>query len=493
MTGPFEAISGETLDALQKALTSGVTSTTGVFGYRLDDVVSLVPVVTPFWERVPRKASPEGAQNAVWRAITNVNNQQPSPFVGLDAGGNFIKINEQDVYAPFLPVRVSGEVTRDAIDLARGYADPKVVASFQTLMQWRILDAKAMLVGGQNFALPTIAQPTVTAATTGGTIASGTTLYVQVAARSGYNFYWGGSGVASTAANVAVGTTTSTNKVTAVVAAVRGAVAYDWWTSTNGSTYYYATTTTVPTAVFTATLSAGASVPNIPQLYSTAPSNTPPASDTSYSTNSYNSVLATLAGSYPSSAGNLVSYGTGGSTASGATWTDLGGLAFTATAQGIAELDQLNANIYNTAQLSPTVYVVSPQEATNIGSKILATNAAVTYLQPANGRTGIEGGGQVGSYVNRTTGDRIEILTDPNQPVGTLLALTERIPYPSSGIANTFEVSTLREVSEFPYAATLTPGGAGSGPRDLWSTDSLETFVNRAPVACGWISGIANG
>ena len=492
MTGPFEAISEETLGALQKALTTGVLSSTGVYGYRLDDVVSLVPVVTPFWERVPRKASPEGALNAVWRAITNVNNQQPSPFVGLDAGGNFIKINEQDVYAPFLPVRVSGEVTRDAIDLARGYADPKVVASFQTLMQWRILDAKALLAGGQNFALPTISAPTLTTATTGGTINTGTTLYVEVAARSGYNFYWGGSGVASASANIAVGAG-STNKVTAAVTAVRGAVAYDWYTSTNGSTWYYTTTTTVPTATFTAVLAAGASVPNIPQLYGTAPSNTPPAADTSYSTNSYNSVLATLAGSYPSAAGNLVTYGTGGSTASGATWTDLGGLALTATAQGIAELDALNANIYNAAQLSPTVYVVSPQEATNIGSKILATNAAVTYLQPANGRTGIEGGGQVGSYVNRTTGDRIEILTDPNQPTGTLLALTERIPYPSSGIANTFEVSTLREVSEFPYAATLTPGGAGSGPRDLWSTDSLETVINRAPVACGWISGIANG
>lgn len=488
---PFEAITAETLEAIQKAQTNGVLSTTGVFGYDLSGVVSLVPVVTPWYERVARKSAPEGSDSAVWRALLNVNNQQPNPFVGRDAAGNFVVVSEQDVSAKYQPVRVSGEVTQDAMDFARNYADAKAIASIQTLMQWRIQDDRALL-GGQNFALPTIGTPTVTSATTGGTIASGTILYVKVAARSPYNFYWGGSGIASAVGNVAVGSSTSTNKVTATVAAVRGAVAYDWWTSTNNSTYYYTTTTTVNTAVFTATLAAGASVPSIPDLYGTAPSDTPPVSDTSYSANSYNGLLATLSGSY-SSSGPLVTYGTGGSVASGATFTSLDGATMTATAQGISELDTLNSAIYSTAQVSPTAYLCAPQQASDMASKVLATNAAVTYLQPETGRVGITGGASMGRYINRVTGDTIEIVPDPHMPQGTIVAVTERVPYPNSNIANTFECRTLREVSQFDYGPSLTAGGAGSGPRFLWDQSSIESFVNRAPVTCGVLSNVAAG
>jgi len=488
---PFEAITAETLEAIQKAQTNGVLSTTGVFGYDLSGVVSLVPVVTPWYERVARKQAPEGSDSAVWRALLNVNNQQPNPFVGRDAAGNFVVVSEQDVSAKYQPVRVSGEVTQDAMDFARNYADAKAIASIQTLMQWRIQDDRA-LIGGQNFALPTIGALTLTTATTGGTIASGTTLYVKAAARSPYNFYWGGSGIASAAANTTVGTTTSTNTVTATLAAVRGAVAYDWWTSTDGTTYYYTTTTTVNTATFTATLSAANTVPSIPDLYGTAPSDTPPTSDTSYSANSYNGLLATLAGSY-SSTGPLVTYGTSLSTASGATFTSLDGATLTGTAQGITELDALNSSIYSTAQVSPTAYLCAPQQASDMASKVLATNAAVTYLQPESGRVGITGGASLGRYINRVTGDTIEIVPDPHMPQGTIVAITERVPYPNSNIAATFECRTLREVSQFDYGPSLTAGGAGSGPRYLWDQSSIESFINRAPVTCGVLSNVAAG
>lgn len=490
---PFEAITRDTLEAIQKAQTNGVLSTTGVFGYDLSGVVSLVPVVTPWYERVARKAAPEGSDSAVWRALLNVNNQQPNPFVGRDAAGNFVVVSEQDISQKYQPVRVSGEVTQDAMDFARNYADAKAIASIQTLMQWRIQDDRA-LIGGQNFALPTITAPTATAATTGGTIPTATIFYVKVAARSPYNFYWGGSGAISTVGNVAVGSSTSTNKVTATVTAVRGAVAYDWFTSTDNVTYYYNTTTTVNTAVFTATISAPNTVPNIPDLYGTAPVYATVVSDgdTSYSANSYNGLLATLSGSY-SSSGPLVTYGTGGSTASGAIFTSLDGATMTGTAQGISELDTLNSAIYSSAQVSPTAYLCAPQQASDMASKVLATNAAVTYLQPESGRVGITGGASMGRYINRVTGDTIEIVPDPHMPPGTIVAVTERVPYPNSNIANTFEARTLREVSQFDYGPSLTAGGAGSGPRFLWDQSSIECFVNRAPVCSGVLSNIAAG
>lgn len=486
-------ISEETLQLIKKAQTTGVLASTGLYGYDLSGVVSLIPVNTPFYNLIPR-TSGDGSAAAHWRMLLNINNSQPNPFVGLDAGGNFINISELDVLANYMPVRVSGKVTRDAIALAKNYADAKAISSTQTLMQWRILENKG-LIGAANFALPTIGTVTVTAATTGGTIASGTTYHVKCAARSGYNYYWGGSGIASADASVAVGTTTSTNKVTATVPAVRGAVAYDWWTSTDGTNYFYNTTTTVNTAVFTATLSAANTVPSTPGLYTTAPSNTPPVADTSYSTNAYNGFIATLAGSYLNNGTGIVTYGTGSSTASGATMTSLDGAALTASSQGVAEIDAMLLAIWNTAQLSPTRMVMNAQESQNLALKVLGTNSAVTYLTPGDPqRRGFDAGATVSGYINRASGgDRVEIMVDPHWPVGSIGFMTDRVPYPNSGFANTFEARELQGVSQFDYGVSLTPGGAGSGPREEWDQSSLETFVNRAPVACGLISNIANG
>jgi len=96
-------------------------------------------------------------------------------------------------------------------------------------------------------------------------------------------------------------------------------------------------------------------------------------------------------------------------------------------------------------------------------------------------------------YINGSSGgDEIEIVVDPHVPPGQIIAITERIPYPNSGIANTFEARTLRDVAEFDYGASLIPGANG-GPREEWDVSSLETFVNRAPVACGIISNISAG
>lgn len=480
----YAGITDQTLEQIKKAQTNGVTAGTGLVGYDLSGVVSLVPVNTPWFDRVARKQG-DGSKAAVWRALLNVNNAQPNPFTGLDQGGGFIKISEQDVLAPYVPVRVSGEVTRDAIDLAKNYADAKAIAVTSTLMQWRIQENKGLL-GGQAFALPAIGTPTVTTSTTGGTIAATTAVNVKVAARSGMNYYWGGSGVASAQGTVTTGAG-STNSATASVAAVRGAVAYDWYVAG-----FYYTTTVVNTVTITSIPTANAgSVPNLPDLYTTPPSAVP-AVDTSFSANSYNGLIATLAGDYSST--GLVTNGSG--VASGATFTSLNGAALTANSQGVAEIDAMLLAIYNQAQVSPTAMLINGQEAQNIKAKILSTNAAVTYLNPdAPSRDGVIGGGAVAGYINGASGgDRVDIVVDPHLPPGRIVFVTERIPYPNSGIANTFEARCLRDVSEFDYGAQLdtTPGNNG-GPREVWDVSSTETFVNRAPVACGVISEITNG
>lgn len=481
----FSGITEETLAAIRKAQTDGFTVASGLQGFDLSGVVSLVPVNTPFYDRVPRKGAPVGSQAANWKALLNVNDQQPNPFVGLEGGGNYVVNSEMDVLAKYQPVRVSGFVTRDAIDLGRNYEDVKALSVTSTLMQWRILENKG-LIGGQAFALPAIGTPTATAATTGGSIAASTAVAVKVAARSGLNYYWGGSGAASSQVSVTTAAGGSTNSVTAQVAAVRGAVAYDWFV---GGFYY--TTTATNKVTITSVPNANSSVqPALPSLSHTLPTSVPSV-DASFSANSYNGLIASLAGDY-SDTGALITPG-GAGTPSGAQIISLDGGTFTANGQGIVEIDEMLLAIYNSAQLSPDRMILGGNLSSAISDAVLATNLAVTYLQPENGRSGQTAGGSVARYINKAAGGQsVDIEVDPHFPAGTVAFVTDRVPYPNSGIANTLEARTLRDVSQVDYGATLTPGGASSGPRDIWDVSSIETFVNRAPVTMGLLENVAS-
>jgi len=475
-------ITEETLDAIRKAQTAGVIGTTGLYGYDLSGVVSLVPVVTPWFERVARKQG-DGSQAAHWRALLNINNTQPNPFTGIDGGGNFVNFKELDVLAAYQPVRLSGKITQDAIALAKNYADAKAISVTGTLMQWRIAENKALL-GGQNFALPAVGTVTLTPSTTGGSLATGT-VFLKAQARSPYNYYYGGSGV--TSAEVSVAVTGPTASVTATVVAMKGAVAYDWFASGATGTEVYVGTTSVNT--FTLKALGAVSVPVMPSLSSTTPVVT--ASDTSFSANAYNGLLATLSGDY--GALGLMTPGTG-TDPSGATYLSLNGATLTGSAQGVTEVDNFLETLYEATHLSPTAFLMNSQQAKDIKNKVFGGGNAVTYLEPqGTGRVGATAGGSVARYINGSSGgDEIEIVVDPHVPPGQIIAITERIPYPNSGIANTFEARTLRDVAEFDYGTSLIPGANG-GPREEWDVSSLETFVNRAPVACGVISNIAAG
>lgn len=488
-------ITQETLDEITRVIksTSGINVATGFAGVDLGPIVSLIPVNTPTYDMTSRVMAPMGAPAATWRVSLDLNSSQPDPFVGDDAGGGSVLFAEHDMLAPFRPVRVTGNVTQDAIDKARGYDDAKARATAGTLRQWRIGDNKAIL-GGNAVALPTIGTVALTAATTGGTIASGVSLYVKAAARSGRNYFWGGSSIASAAASAGVGSSTSTNTVTASVAAVRGAVAYDWYTSSDGGvTYYYTTTTSINAVTFTKTLSANAAVPSVltmPGLYKTAPTAVPVA-DTSFSAKNYNGLITSLTQDYAST-GSFATFGTG-DLASPTSWISLDGATLTGAAQGITELDQLNASIFATAQCGPSMYLCAAQQATDMAAKIMGTNQAQTFLAPGDDRTSLIGGTAMGRYVNRTTTEVIKVRVDPHLPPGTILALTETIPFPDAGYAANMEVRVLREVGEIPYGASTSDGAAGQGPREVWDCSSMESFLLRAPSTCGVLTNIKQG
>lgn len=495
----MENISAETLEGIKKAQTAGIAIGTGITGYDLSGLISLIPVRTPLFDRVTR-TSGSGSDNANWKALTNINSLQPSPFSGREGGGAKVKFNEVDVFSKYQPLRLAGQYTLDARDFAKDYADVKALAVAGTMNQWKIAANKAYH-GANAVALPAIATPTLVDLATGGTIPTATAIHVKVAARSGQNYYWPnadgthGSGIASAGATL----TTSAgagHSVVASVAEVKGAFAYDWYVGPSAGTLYYYTTTTVNKATITNLPVAHATqVPKIPGMHTVAPTAVPTVDNTIGKDNlgqlsAFNGLQATLFGDY-SPTGGLVTPGTG--TASGATLISLDGGKLTLGGQGVTEIDNLLQGIWEASDMSPSALIMNGRQSKDIASRVFAAGAASTFLNPTpDNRIGVTAGGSAAQYVNPITGDVIPIIVDPHAPVGRITAIRDTVDYPNSGISNVFEARTLRDVAQWDYAVAH-QAGSGGGPAEVWDVSSIETFVNRAPVACGVLSNIDNG
>ena len=505
MASDLEQLSKETLEILKKA-TSGIYVSTGVQGVDLSGFTSLVPVNVPARNNTsafPRVIAGEGSQVALWRTWLNQNNSQYSAAVGRDYAGSMTQFLEQDVYAPYQPLAKAGRVTLDAVAVARNYVDALAQGELQTLNQLFIAQDMS-IINAQAWSLGTPSAPTLSTATTGGSIAGTTAVYVKCAARSGANYFDGGSTIASADATITTGSG-STNSVTASHAAIEGAVAYDWYVgASSGGTYYYYTTTSVASVTIKSIPGAAASLPtNLPLLSTLLPGvgcdplaipptpgdGTAPTGDTSYSSNYYNGVIASTLGDY--GATGPVTPGSG--TPSGATFIDNGGAAPQLSGGGIDVLDRVNDSLWASVQLSPTAYMVNSQQADEISRQILSSGSATTFLPPtdADARTNLAGGGYIGRYINRAAGGvPVMIEVHPRVAPGTIIARTDRVPFPGSNIGTVYEVRCQYDTMRFDYAANYNPGNLGGGPRYDFEIRSMETLVNRAPVAQAIVTNV---
>lgn len=497
-------ITEETLAIFSKAATAGVTTATGIFGIDLSDMISLVPVPSTFRDSLARTGPDMGADVAQWKVLININNQQPKPGVAFDAAGPLALLQELNVSAPYEPVAMGYTVTRDAIARAKGYADAKSLAVYNSINQWKIGE-DILSIGAQAFPLARPGVPVLADATTGGTINNTTATYVAVAARTGSGYYYcngdgTGAGNGNSQGNSANVTTSAvgsnTHSVSASIASIPGAVAYDWFQSPTGAggSWKYYTTTTVPSVTMTSTIVANQTPPSLtlPGLSTTVPTVNLAADNGSAGTGAgaeFNGLLATITGDYNSAAGGgaIVQHGTG--TSSGAILQDAAGAQFTVSGGGITQLDSLNTAYYNSIYESPQVYMVSAQEANSLGKLILNSPGAVTYLtmDDPEGRSRVVAGGRVGSYVNRLTGKQVPIELHPHMPPGTLIARRDSVDFPNSSVNRVFEMRCLDDLYNYVYGSDRAHGG----PREDGESRAVETFVNRAPVAQGVIQSLA--
>lgn len=495
MSAPAQQITEETLAAIAKAQTTGIMESTGIYSYDLSPLVQLIPVVTPFRDIVARKASPDGNPYAVWRALLDVTSSQPDPSMGFDFAAPEVVFDEQDFQARYKPTGFAFNVTQDAFDLAKNYGDPYAIATFQTLNNVLIGDDRKQL-GGQSFALAAAAAPVLTGHTTGGTI-SASSLYVGVAARTGSGYYYG-SGNSQGNSTQITGLTGSTNSVTATVTAIRGAVCYDWFYSANGTTWYYYTTTSVNTVLVTSTITSNNALPTtLPDLSknwkgtaNSVPTYNASADNGSANANDYDGFLASLSGDYNGS-GQWVQPGTG--TANPSVWNSLDGAALTLTGGTVTEIEaKVFLPLWNAVKCSPTALMMNAAQAQEIANLILGSSSATTFLNTdSSGRISVVAGGRVGEIVNAPAGGTtVPIEVHVSLPPGTIIARTDRVPFPQANISSVLEQRCLRDTAQFDYGISRVANVAGGGPRREGEIRTVSAFINRAPVAMATLANV---
>jgi len=492
----LEDTTEETLAAISKAQTTGILESTGIYSYDLSELVSLIPVVTPFRDKVTRKTSPDGNPFAVWRAIMNLTDSQPDPSMGFDYAANEVLFQEQDFQAKYKPTGLAYSVTQDAFDLAKGYADPYAVATFQTLNQVLIADDRKLL-GAQSFALAAATAPTLTQHATGGTIGA-VEVYVAVAGRTGSGYYYG-SGNSQGASGNSTFSSGTTNSLSATTTAIRGAVAYDWFQSSNGTTWYYYTTTTVNAVTMTSVITSNNALPTtLPDLSTTwkgtansVPTYNGSADNGSANANDYDGFLASLTGDY-SSTGQWVQPGTG--TANPSVSNSLNGAALTLSGGSITEIENyLFLPLWNQVKCSPTALMMNAAQAQEVANLVLGSSSATTFLNTdASGRISVTAGGRVGEIVNAPAGGvTVPIEVHVSLPPGTIIARADRVPFPQANISSVLEYRNLRDMAQFDYGISRIANTQGGGPRREAEIRSVGALVNRAPVAAGVLSCVA--
>ncbi|WDL97806.1 hypothetical protein [Alicyclobacillus sp. ALC3] len=486
----LEKITQQTMDLFKDATTTGWTTADGLTGFGLEDVAKLIyPLVTPFLNSIPRDKAGQGSAAARWKAITGFGYQKQRPTQSFGYAGSLVQTVEQDFVAPYAVLTLGDSVQRDAQTLARGFDNLRAKSGIKTLYELKTGE-DVIAIGGQTFALQSLSAPTATYSSSGGSItnttASAVTWKFVVAARTTEGYHYGGpnsaQGNMETAASadvtVSVPAGATTGSVDLTVPFVAGAAIYDWYTDNGagGSLYYTGVSTTTNTATVTAA----------------APDTNPvaPTADASADAQAFNGYIASLVGDYTS--GGQVTRGTG-TRASGASVTSLDGKTMTGNNGSIQEIDNVLLYLAQNFQVSPTRLIVNPQEAFNMTDKMFNTGGFRVMLQAGQKQDALTGGTYIERYINKAwQGQMLPIVVDPHLPPGTIMGVTDVLPYPDSTISSVLKIETQEEYSQIEYAMSR-QSGANGGPRYDYEVRSIEVMKNYFPAGGFLIQNVANG
>lgn len=477
---------------MKKAWVQPTSATSGLAAYDLEGPAkTLYPVITPLRNRTPRVGGGTGIQ-ANWRAITGININGTSAGVGEGNRGGVIATSTEDYLAAFRTLGLEDYVTFEADSASEGFDDVKARAVEGLLRSLFIQQEKILLGGNASVALGTTGTPTLADVGSGGSIPTGTAVYVVCVALTmqGYlnssvaggipvgaitrtnadgstDTYGGGTAQQSASADLTTGS--GSDSISAVVSPTSGASAYAWFWGTSATAAKLGAITTINSVVITTAAGTGTQTPST--------SGVSWAADHSENSLVYNGLLAQVVASGSNSYVYTMPNGTAGA-----------GTKLTSNNDGgVEEIDTALKSFWDNYRLSPTDIYVNSQEQQAITKAVLANasgNGAQRFMVDA--REGMIGGGfKVVSYLNQFAMDgavQIPVRIHPNIPPGTILFYTDKLPYPLSNVTNVTQVRYRRGYYqlEWPFRSRKYEYGVYSD----------EVMQNYFPPAFGVITNI---
>ena len=443
------ASAGNAAELAKATFSQPGSATTGLQTYDLEaPAKNLVPFLSPLRNRIPRMSGRGGIQ-ANWKAVTNVTagGMPIGVSEGLRAGS--LVPSSSDVFAAYRTLGLESSVTVEAELAAEGFDDLRARAVSTLLEQTMVEEEYVILGGNATHALGVTPTPSLTTTTTGGAIGATVAMSVICMALTveGFRLQTVATGITQVfARSNADGTTTNinggcaqksangtvttgagtTNSVTAVLTPVRGAYAYAWFWGAAGSETLGAITN-VSQVVITTAAGGGQAASALT------------ATDYSQNTTIHDGLLGFC--------GNSALNSYYAAATAGATLTPDG-------AGGIVELDAALQYFYDTLRLTPATILMSSQEAQTI-KKIVHQQGTATSLARFNfnrdGR-GIVAGAIATGYLNPfANGLELSLETHPYMPKGTVLFLTEKLPYPMNNVTNIMQIRARRDYYQYEW------------------------------------------
>ncbi len=424
--------------------------TTGLQLYDLEPAAkNLYPVLTPLRNRIPRTSGKGGTQ-ANWKGVVGIDTGNIFPGVTEGRRGGVIQVSTKEYFAAYRTIGAEAAVTYEA-ELAAGDFDDLRARASQSMLQSLMIGEEKLIIGGNtSYALGQTPTPICVASTTGGTLAAGTLSVIAVAltvdgklrasvangvvglatrvtADGQTDSFSGGSAIKSASGTVTVAGG-GNSSVAASCTAVRGAFGYAWFWGAVGSEVLGAITTTnmvVITAAAVGTQTAASL----------------PAQDNTTNPLVFDGLL-----SMASAAANG-SYYYAAPPGTGLTPDGSG---------GIIEFDTMLQSMWDNLRLSPSKCLISSQEMIWIRRKILTGTAASNARFTFNVQQGqITGGGAPKGYLNpfAAGGAPAEIPFElhPYLPAGTVLFITEELPYPMNNINNIMQIKARRDYYQITW------------------------------------------
>jgi len=437
---------------LAKAATFTANSnpTQGLQTYDLDQAVkNLVPWNSPLRNRIPRVAGVGGSQ-ANWKAILKYNSNQINAGISDGRRGGQIDAVTAEYYAAYRTIGLESSATMTAEEQAQGFDDIRARAVMGLTNSMFEEEEKIILGANATNPIGQTPTPSLTVATSGGTIAHPTTVSVICVALTfdAWRRFNGTSSIVQqfqrqnmdgtvetinggtalpSAAGSAATASGSANMVTAKVTPLRGACGYAWYAGTAGAERFHSITT-VSQAVITA-----------------LPSGTQ---------------LASLLTAFDFSADSLIHdglLGMVGKTAMGAYYKAVtAGSSLTPDgAGGIVEFDDALRYWYDTHRLVPDEILISTQEVTTL-KKIMVQQGAATSLArftfTFNPQGQVIGAAAPLGYTNAYgTQKSLTITQHPHMPPGTVMFLTNTLPYAMNNVNNILQIKTLRDYHQVEW------------------------------------------